>query len=71
MLFVSAVLKLRLRYHQQCGLRPTKWINLRMMRGRFAVLRSNRYIYVIPFYIVVYLVSLDSQKNKLLGNIIC
>ena len=41
-----------------------------MMCGRFAVLRSNRYIYVIPSYIVVYLVSLDSQKNKILGNII-
>ena len=41
-----------------------------MMRGSFAVLRSNRYIYVIPSYIVVYLVSLDSQKNYLLGNII-
>ena len=40
------------------------------MRGRFAVLRSNQYIYVIPSYIVVYLVSLDSQKYKLLGNII-
>ena len=40
------------------------------MRGHFAVLRSNSYIYVIPSYIVVYLVSLDSQKNKLLGNII-
>ena len=42
-----------------------------MMRGRFAVLRSNYmyYIYFIPSYIVVYLVSLDSQKNKLLGNI--
>ena len=41
-----------------------------MMRARFAVLRSNKYIYVIPSYIVVYLVSLDSQKNKLLGNIL-
>ena len=41
-----------------------------MMHGRFAVLRSNRYIYVIPSYIVVYIVSLDSQKNELLGNII-
>ena len=41
-----------------------------MMRCRFAVLRSNIYIYVILSYIVVYLVSLDSQKNKLLGNII-
>ena len=41
-----------------------------MMRGRFAVLRTNLYIYVIHSYIVVYLVSLDSQKNKILGNII-
>ena len=41
-----------------------------MMRGRFAVLRPNKYIYFIPSYIVVNLVSLDSQNNKLLGNII-
>ena len=41
-----------------------------MMRGRFAVLRTNLYIYFITSYIVVYLVSYDSQKNKLLGNII-
>ena len=40
------------------------------MRGRFAVLRSNGYIYFIPSYILLYLVSLDSQKNKLLRNII-
>ena len=40
------------------------------MRGRFAVLRPNKYIYFIPSYIVVYIVSLDSQTNKLLGNII-
>ena len=38
-----------------------------MMRGRFSVLRSNLYMYFIPSYIVVYLVSLDSQRNKLLG----
>ena len=41
-----------------------------MMCGRFSVLRSNLYIYFIPSYIVVYLVSLDSQKNKVLRNII-
>ena len=41
-----------------------------MMSGRFAVLRPNKFMYFIPSYIVVYLVSLDSQKNKLLGNII-
>ena len=39
-----------------------------VMRGCFAVLRSNLYIYFIPSNIEVYLVSLDSQKNKLLGN---
>ena len=41
-----------------------------MMRCRFAALRSNKYIYFILSYIVVYLISLDSQKNNLLGNII-
>ena len=40
------------------------------MRGHLAVLRSYLYIHFIPFYIVVYLVSLDSHQNKLLGNII-
>ena len=38
-----------------------------MMRGRFAVLRSNQHIYFIPSYFVVYFISLDSQKNRLLG----
>ena len=40
------------------------------MRGRFAALRSNKYIYFVLSYIVIYLISLDSQKNNLLGNII-
>ena len=40
-----------------------------MMSGRFAVLRSNKYIYFILSNIVVYLISLDSEKNNLLGNI--
>ena len=34
------------------------------MPGHFAVLRSNLYIYSIPSYILVRLVSLDSQKNE-------
>ena len=39
-----------------------------MMRGRFAVLRSNYYIYFVPSHISVYLVSLNSKKNELLGH---
>ena len=41
-----------------------------MMRGHFAVLRSNLNFYFTPSYIAVCLVSLDRLKNKLLGNII-
>ena len=40
------------------------------MRGHFAVLRSNLYIYFTTSYVVVYLVSLDSQRNRLFRNII-
>ena len=40
-----------------------------MMRGRFAVLTSKYYIYFVPSFIQVYIVSLNSQKNEVLGNI--
>ena len=39
-----------------------------MMRGRFAVLTSNYYIYFVPSHILVYLVSFNSKKNELLGH---
>ena len=38
-----------------------------MMRGRLVVLKSNSYIYFDPAYIIVYYISLDSQRNGSLG----
>ena len=41
-----------------------------MMRGLFAVLTLNKCIYFVSSYIEVYVVSLHSQNNKVLGIII-
>ena len=38
-----------------------------MMRGLSAVLTLNKCIYFVSSYIEVYVVSLHSQKNRLLG----
>ena len=40
-----------------------------MMGGRLVVLKSNSYIYFDPAYIIVYYISLDSQKKRFFGNI--
>ena len=41
-----------------------------MMRGLSAVLTLNKCIYFVSSYNEVFVVSLHSQQNKLLGNII-